>query len=1297
MIDTVIKVDTVYVLNKNEGVLTVFNKNDEDTLIDPQIEETQNQEAIFTFQVPSSSEKWTSTYNPENLYLVDGKMFSASFSDSIDTVLDEEGKEIITVVAYERQKLLEREYVQVYNSTTGFEEVDDMGEPVEGGKIYIDEFMVIVLSGGDKELLNGGHLVPTEHKKGTSGYALDAVLYGTGWKTGICDVEGTFDLETDQMSIYENIAKIQEIWGGIIVVDSLNKVIHHRDETKYLPYSGYEVKEEKNLQTYEYIGDNKIITQLCPLGEGSLNIKSVNDDSIWLTNFSYTDTVYKSIENNDDIYDAEQLKRWGERKLQELCKPRKELTVTFPLLKHVEGFELEEIHLNDIVDVTNYNLEEDKVAQLRVIAFTHKIWSDEDAEITLGDITLESTDIFKKNIQATNSVNNGTLNTSQIIDYYKNGQSLKEILRQVDQTIISTKSELSKTDDTIKASVEQIETNIDNLNNDIVSQSRTLAELLVSVGEITSKVETVADLTETITNTQGRVVLDKAVEGYLLGLSIHGYNGSFKATYLDDDTILSDDLYLLDTSIVLNVYTKNKCPTTEPYYEQGYIDENTLENLNNQIQSIVTKHYLAATIHNTAIIKETTNDQTLYYLNIKPNSKYLINLNVSSLSEKALFTVGSYSNNWLDLIQEEDFQEFAVNAYDTNAYYDNGWKYDTTKISYEITTTENDEQLIIYKSNSIDINNITIKDITNENYLKTKNPFAVVPNSEMYFSLDNSNYRFVDIYFYDEYKNYINSWNTLNPTSTVFNITEKQIDIPENVYFISYVITKALKGIPVSGLSLLSNFSNTLNTFVEDKPSDLVGGLVKPEGEQENDDELIEEYTPIITPDLISEIRPQLEYGDLKTEFINYNTQRWEFQLDEELRAVEGEEYLDDISPDVEAGYELGNYSETTGNKTEAENRLRILDLLDIKDNKSLKFIIEDEIFKFNNIFFYNAFKEYIGNWNTLNSTDSIDGVTEKTINLPEGTRYITYSIKKSDNTDISSDNILDLSLKINEKTKTYDEFTIVDKVAMLIRRIAVDDEGNNYVMTNPEYISYGEIEIPIVQGQNILEVIYYKPTIVAEFAVQNRYTDLFATKVEVSTVIQQTDDKILLSASKQVSKDKLIEEFNSQIAITPEKILIEGNKIAIKSSYFELTDDGEITATKGNIAGFRMWTDYNDEGIKRSWLTKDFIHNGTTYRSGILIMDSAGYDSDFIFAGMPVGDNGSFNTGNANFRVFHNGNIGIQSKDGTFYTIYENGNYSMRYYDDRIERFLPNKNKWTVEGIRICWWSCKCSLFMVI
>ena len=622
---------------------------------------------------------------------------------------------------------------------------------------------------------------------------------------------------------------------------------------------------------------------------------------------------------------------------------------------------------------------------------------------------------------------------------------------------------------------------------------------MVGVGEITSKVETLADLTETITNTQGKLVLDKAVAGYLIGLSVHGYEGSFRATYLSDDTVLSDDLELLDTSIILNVYTKNKCPSQEKYYEQGYYNQETLIDLNLQIQSYLSNKYIGTYYsdgnYGNKILKYDGNF-TIYYLKIKPNSKYLISANMEKLPENTWFNVGTYTKDWLSIIEEENFTELYLNNTKTNAYYDNEWKHDTNITSYIIDDTGNDEYLLLYLQN-IDIDDITIKDVTEQNYLKTIDPFIVTPNSEMYFSLDNSDYRFVNLYFYDEYKNYLNDWNSLYPDDNISNLTEKLITIPENAYFMGYVINKHLEE-DISTFVL----SGTGSSIVQ---PGITGGIIGPggTGEEEIPEEDTEIETFVITPELITTIKPQLEYGTQKTDFIHYNTQRWEFTLDDELREVKT------VNPETE----------------------------------------ETEI--------------------------------------------------------------------------TYDEFTIIDKNAVLIKRIAVDDEGNNYILSKPEYIGYGTIEIPIVQGQNILEISNYTPTIIAEYAVQNQYTDLFATKVEVSTVIKQTDQMILLAASKKVSKDDLIQEFNSQIAITPEKILIEGDKITIRSSYFTLTDEGEITATKGTIAG---WTIDNHQIYKDVAGYRTALYDGSS---------GPGYDETSFYAGLPVGET---NLHKAGFRIRRNG-----------------------------------------------------------
>lgn len=457
----------IYVLNKSEELITVFNVDDEEPIFNPRIKETQNAESIFTFSISPNNPKWKEINNPENLYVADGKVFSTNFEGCFQEFVSESNEDYIAVTAYERQKLLSRRYVKAWNSETGFEK--------------IDTFMVVVLSGGDLPLRNNDLYVNSNHLPGTSGYALDALLFGTDWITGTCDVEGIFDFETDQVDIYENILKVQQMWGGILVFDSYNKVVHHRDETKWLPYEGYEVKYQKNMQSLEKLYNNKIITKLCPLGEGGLNIKSINDGSEWLTNFDYTDSILEGIENNPDITDPEKLKAWGERKLKDLCKPRKELTVQAALLYQLEGYELERIGLNDVVDVINYANISGDIEQLRVVGYDYGIWDYSDAIIELSDVTLESTDIFKQTVSASNSINDGTLNSKKVVNFFKNGESISTTINEIDKWVIEETSALWKADDNIGLRITETEKGINTLSNTIEEQRSTIQQLTATI------------------------------------------------------------------------------------------------------------------------------------------------------------------------------------------------------------------------------------------------------------------------------------------------------------------------------------------------------------------------------------------------------------------------------------------------------------------------------------------------------------------------------------------------------------------------------------------------------------------------------------------------------------------------------------------------------------------------------------------------------------------------------------------------------------------------------------------------
>lgn len=482
----------IYVLNKNEQLVAIFSNDDEeDVLINPRIEKRQNSEAVFTFTIDTRNPKWQEINNPENLYLVDGMVFSTNFDGSFKEVISENDENTIEVTAYERQQLLSRKFVRAWNSETNLEK--------------IDTFMVVILSNGNLPLKNNGTEITTKYPKGSSGYALEGLLYGTGWTVGTCDiyeyengevvkdesgnpVYSKFDLETDQVNIYDNILKVQELWGGILVFDSYNKIVHHRDETLYLPYNGYEVRYQKNMQSLEKKYNNKIITKLCPLGEGGLNIINVNDGSVWLENYSYTDTVLEGIENNPDITNQTQLKRWGQRKLEMLCQPTIELDVNLALMYQLEGYELETIDLNHIVDVINYNDVDTDYMQLRVVEFSYSVWDRTDATIKLSNITLDSTDIFRKAVKATNIINTGTLEASKVINIYKGGQSVQQTLLVLDGKTEFTYSELTKADDGIIARVTHTEDNYNTLNGIVGKHTEEIGEWDITSGSISSKI-----------------------------------------------------------------------------------------------------------------------------------------------------------------------------------------------------------------------------------------------------------------------------------------------------------------------------------------------------------------------------------------------------------------------------------------------------------------------------------------------------------------------------------------------------------------------------------------------------------------------------------------------------------------------------------------------------------------------------------------------------------------------------------------------------------------------------------------
>ena len=388
----------IIVYNKNGEFLAKFTKdppidtaNKINMMIDPTVSISQNGESTFTFSINFNSQKWKDIQDPENIYLVNGREYTALSEDSFVY-----GDNIVEVNLVETWYLLSKVYIQAYN--------------VPPEREGIDEHTVVILPKSTEPLIvNGVQYDNNPYPRGSAGYALWALLQGSGWNLGICDVivegfspeedYGVFNLESDQKDLLHNIQMVQELWGGILVWDSVNKTLNLRDENKWDTDNGYEIRKGKNLKSAPVITQNNdVITRLYPLGESKLNIKKVNNDKTYLENFSYTDKIYSRILQNSNIYDQNQLKFWGERKLSEICKPSRYITAELIDIRTVKGFEHEVFDLNDIATIVHSDPitgEETKEKQ-RIIKWTYNVFAPENCSVELGNKTKNVVEIIKQ-------------------------------------------------------------------------------------------------------------------------------------------------------------------------------------------------------------------------------------------------------------------------------------------------------------------------------------------------------------------------------------------------------------------------------------------------------------------------------------------------------------------------------------------------------------------------------------------------------------------------------------------------------------------------------------------------------------------------------------------------------------------------------------------------------------------------------------------------------------------------------------------------------------------------------------
>lgn len=354
-----------------------------------------NGESTLEFYIPATSEKLTEL-TPECQIWAGGKVYTLLGPETSDTTRDDKNRLWAKFMAVERWKQLETSFVEPSISN------DPSAAPPA-------DLAVIIVGGGTN--LSGGL-----YQTGTAAHALYAILQGSGWTIGTCDVTGIHDLEMEKTSRLDLIREIQNTWGGYLVWDSVNKRVSLRSGNTWQNYTGFQVRYRKNLKHITRTQSNRIITKLYAFGHDDLDIASVNGGIKYVTNTSYTPREYVGIYKNQDIYDAQELKEKAAAELSLICRPQYKYTVKMVDLRTLPEYSHEDFTVGDMVDVVDESVAPE-MPRVRLIRHKYNVFKPWICDLEIGSPTERLEEDLKAAFNTTSFIDNIFKGNGQLSGY----------------------------------------------------------------------------------------------------------------------------------------------------------------------------------------------------------------------------------------------------------------------------------------------------------------------------------------------------------------------------------------------------------------------------------------------------------------------------------------------------------------------------------------------------------------------------------------------------------------------------------------------------------------------------------------------------------------------------------------------------------------------------------------------------------------------------------------------------------------------------------------------------------------
>lgn len=180
----------------------------------------------------------------------------------------------------------------------------------------------------------------------------------------------------------------------------------------------------------------------------------------------------------------------------------------------------------------------------------------------------------------------------------------------------------------------------------------------------------------------------------------------------------------------------------------------------------------------------------------------------------------------------------------------------------------------------------------------------------------------------------------------------------------------------------------------------------------------------------------------------------------------------------------------------------------------------------------------------------------------------------------------------LRKNGEVYDEFVLENGQAKIIRRINTDGTVKAKETTE----DLGKLSISLNEGTNTIKIINYTAEITAKYAIKSDYTDIFATKVEMSSSIEQTAEGINQVVRKKVDENEIISKINQ----TAEDLTIDANRININGTVsangnFKVDTNGnmECVNAKINVQGGENTGDSSGLNLKVTNPNDNYNYSG--------------------------------------------------------------------------------------------------------